>query len=63
MVFVNWPCNITQLGLIKTLYREEREKLGEERKSERDEEKKEPERVPTCATLVYILYYEMSEFS
>lgn len=63
MVFVNWPCNITQLGLIKTLYREEREKLGEERKSERDEEKKEPERVPTCATLVYILYYGMSEFS
>lgn len=60
MVFVNWPCNITQLGLIKTLYHEEREKLGEERKSERDEEKKEPE---TCATLVYILYYEMSEFS
>lgn len=63
MVFVNWPCNITQLGLIKTLYREEREKLGEERKSERDEEKKEPERIPTCATLVYILYCEMSEFS
>lgn len=36
MVFVNWPCNITQLGLIKTLYREEREKLGEERNRERE---------------------------
>lgn len=51
MVFFNWPCNIIQLGMIKTLYREEREKLGEERKKERDEEKKEPERVPTCDML------------
>jgi len=44
MVFVNWPCNITQLGLIKTLYREEREKLGEERKREREMRRRKSQR-------------------
>ncbi len=47
MVFVNWPCNIIQLGLIKTLYREEREKR------KREMRRRKNQRETTCAVLSY----------